>query len=153
MCFVHVDCTAKFRTALTHADPSPLLSFTKGIVEFDQIWEKCTTSTTMNLKEKYEADLKKEIKKLQRHRDQLKTWAASSEVKNKKPLLDARKVSHFRSSLTHRHRRSKRHGVVDRPCRAICLSDATRRTVVRKPLPPLGLCPLFGHPPVAANRV
>jgi hypothetical protein len=37
-------------------------------------------------------DLKKEIKKLQRFRDQVKTWASSSEVKNKQPLLDARKV-------------------------------------------------------------
>lgn len=38
-----------------------------------------------------EADLKKEIKKLQRYRDQIKSWASSSEVKNKKPLQDARK--------------------------------------------------------------
>ena len=28
----------------------------------------------MNQKEKYEGDLKKEIKKLQRYRDQIKTW-------------------------------------------------------------------------------
>ena len=36
-------------------------------------------------------DLKKEIKKLQRYRDQIKSWASSPDVKNKKPLLDARK--------------------------------------------------------------
>ena len=30
--------------------------------------------TSFNQKEKYEADLKKEIKKLQRYRDQIKTW-------------------------------------------------------------------------------
>lgn len=28
----------------------------------------------VNQKEKYESDLKKEIKKLQRYRDQIKTW-------------------------------------------------------------------------------
>jgi hypothetical protein len=38
----------------------------------------------VNQKEKFEADLKKEIKKLQRYRDQIKTWAQSSEVKDKK---------------------------------------------------------------------
>jgi hypothetical protein len=37
-------------------------------------------------------DLKKEIKKLQRYRDQVKSWASSSEVKIKQPLLDARKA-------------------------------------------------------------
>lgn len=30
----------------------------------------------VNQKEKYESDLKKEIKKLQRYRDQIKTWYA-----------------------------------------------------------------------------
>ncbi len=30
--------------------------------------------TSLNQKEKYEGDLKKEIKKLQRYRDQIKTW-------------------------------------------------------------------------------
>jgi CCR4-NOT transcription complex subunit 3 len=44
------------------------------------------------LKEKYESDLKKEIKKLQRLRDQIKSWLGSTEVKDKAPLLEARKV-------------------------------------------------------------
>ena len=48
-------------------------------------------TTNANLKEKYEGDLKKEIKKLQRYRDQVKTWAASSEIKNKEPLLEQRR--------------------------------------------------------------
>jgi CCR4-NOT transcriptional regulation complex NOT5 subunit len=30
--------------------------------------------TSLNQKEKYEGDLKKEIKKLQRYRDQIKVW-------------------------------------------------------------------------------
>jgi len=45
-----------------------------------------------NMKEKNEADLKKEIKKLQRLRDQIKTWIGSSDVKDKDALVDARKV-------------------------------------------------------------
>jgi len=44
------------------------------------------------LKEKYEGDLKKEIKKLQRLRDQIKTWLGSSDVKDKAPLTEARKI-------------------------------------------------------------
>ena len=35
--------------------------------------------------------MKKEIKKLQRFRDQVKQWAASNDVKDKNPLLDARR--------------------------------------------------------------
>ncbi|KAH7950341.1 hypothetical protein HPB49_022712 [Dermacentor silvarum] len=49
-------------------------------------------ATNTNQKEKYEADLKKEIKKLQRLRDQIKTWMASSEIKDKRILMDNRKL-------------------------------------------------------------
>ena len=59
---------------------------------FDSIWNKVHDTEHANQKEKFEADLKKEIKKLQRYRDQIKTWAASSEIKDKKQLLEARKV-------------------------------------------------------------
>ena len=34
----------------------------------------------VNQKEKYESDLKKEIKKLQRYRDQIKTWYCRSTI-------------------------------------------------------------------------
>jgi len=63
----------------------------EGIEQFDSIWEKVHSAATPNLKEKYEADLKKEIKKLQRYRDQIKSWHSSNDVKNKRPLADARK--------------------------------------------------------------
>ncbi|XVF31225.1 hypothetical protein REPUB_Repub16aG0127300 [Reevesia pubescens] len=60
----------------------------EGVDVFEGIWNK----------EKFEADLKKEIKKLQRYRDQIKTWIQSSEIKDKKisasyeqALVDARK--------------------------------------------------------------
>jgi CCR4-NOT transcription complex subunit 3 len=64
----------------------------EGVEVFDSIWNKVHDTEHANQKEKFEADLKKEIKKLQRYRDQIKTWAASSEIKDKKALLDARKL-------------------------------------------------------------
>ncbi|XP_068650325.1 uncharacterized protein [Aristolochia californica] len=63
----------------------------EGVDIFDSIWNKVYDTENANQKEKFEADLKKEIKKLQRYRDQIKTWIQSSEIKDKKALLDARK--------------------------------------------------------------
>ncbi|EGB04669.1 hypothetical protein AURANDRAFT_55061 [Aureococcus anophagefferens] len=63
----------------------------EGVEIFDEIWDKVYSATQQNQKEKYEVDLKKEIKKLQRHRDQIKTWVASSDIKDKRPLTDARR--------------------------------------------------------------
>lgn len=79
---------------------------------FEDIWQKVYNATNSNqkvsknfygneaslfyinvlFKEKYEADLKKEIKKLQRLRDQIKSWIASGEIKDKSTLLDYRKL-------------------------------------------------------------
>jgi CCR4-NOT transcription complex subunit 3 len=64
----------------------------EGVEEFNDIWEKVYTADTQSLKEKFEADLKKEIKKLQRLRDQIKTWISSSEIKDKTQLVEARKT-------------------------------------------------------------
>lgn len=64
----------------------------EGIGQFESIHEKLQTCTNSSQKEKLEDLLKREIKKLQRHRDQIKTWAANSEIKDKKPLLDQRKL-------------------------------------------------------------
>jgi CCR4-NOT transcription complex subunit 3 len=59
-------------------------------MEFDSILEKIEQSTNAAQKEKLEADLKREIKKLQRLRDQVKSWASSNEIKDKAPLLEQR---------------------------------------------------------------
>ncbi|CAH8843067.1 unnamed protein product [Trichobilharzia szidati] len=56
-----------------------------------EILDKFESSNNPTQKEKFEGDLKKEIKKLQRLRDQIKTWITASEVKDKRPLLEARK--------------------------------------------------------------
>ena len=64
----------------------------EGVEIFDEIWEKVYAAEQQSLKEKYEADLKKEIKKLQRLRDQIKTWISSSEIKDKSQLTEVRKT-------------------------------------------------------------
>ncbi|GMN68521.1 hypothetical protein TIFTF001_037576 [Ficus carica] len=56
----------------------------EGVDVFDSIWNKVYDTDNANQKEKFEADLKKEIKKLQPYRDQIKTWIQSSEIKDKK---------------------------------------------------------------------
>ncbi|UXI14395.1 CCR4-NOT transcription complex subunit 3 [Sarcoptes scabiei] len=64
----------------------------EGVEMFEDIWQKVHNATNANQKEKYEADLKKEIKKLQRLRDQIKSWLASSDIKDKRLLIDYRKL-------------------------------------------------------------
>ncbi|KAI5695188.1 hypothetical protein M8J75_012372 [Diaphorina citri] len=69
-----------------------LKKVSEGVETFEDIWQKVHNATNSNQKEKYEADLKKEIKKLQRLRDQIKSWIASAEIKDKSTLLDYRKL-------------------------------------------------------------
>ncbi|KAI2606132.1 Not1 N-terminal domain, CCR4-Not complex component-domain-containing protein [Hypoxylon fragiforme] len=64
----------------------------EGVAEFDGIYEKIEQSNNPAQKEKLEDNLKREIKKLQRLRDQIKTWAASNDIKDKAPLLEHRKL-------------------------------------------------------------
>lgn len=64
----------------------------EGIQAFEVIYDKIQQSTNASQKEKLEDSLKREIKKLQRHRDQIKTWAAGNEIKDKKPLMEQRKA-------------------------------------------------------------
>ncbi|KAL8419015.1 hypothetical protein RB594_002286 [Gaeumannomyces avenae] len=63
----------------------------EGVTEFEAIYEKIEQSTNPAQKEKLEDNLKREIKKLQRLRDQIKTWAASNDIKDKAPLLENRR--------------------------------------------------------------
>ncbi|KAK3383938.1 Not1 N-terminal domain, CCR4-Not complex component-domain-containing protein [Lasiosphaeria ovina] len=64
----------------------------EGVAEFEGIYEKIEQSNNPAQKEKLEDQLKREIKKLQRLRDQIKTWAASNDIKDKAPLLDHRRL-------------------------------------------------------------
>lgn len=79
------------RTLVAEIDRT-LKKVSEGVETFEGIFEKIQTTQMVNQKEKLEQDLKKEIKKLQRHRDQIKTWISSSEIKDKRALLDNRKL-------------------------------------------------------------
>jgi len=64
----------------------------EGLELFDDMRAKLDACDTPSLKTKMEEELKRELKKLQKHRDAIKGWASSSEVKIKTPnLLTARR--------------------------------------------------------------
>ncbi|CAM0135519.1 general negative regulator of transcription subunit 5 [Umbelopsis sp. WA50703] len=69
-----------------------LKKVSEGVETFDTMVDKLESAPNANQKEKYESDLKKEIKKLQRLRDQIKTWLQSSEIKDKRALTENRKL-------------------------------------------------------------
>eukprot|EP01060_Flectonema_neradi_P004884 TRINITY_DN13206_c0_g1_i1.p1 TRINITY_DN13206_c0_g1~~TRINITY_DN13206_c0_g1_i1.p1 ORF type:complete len:253 (+),score=44.83 TRINITY_DN13206_c0_g1_i1:56-760(+) len=64
---------------------------TEGISLFDDIWEKLHNATAPNLKERLQADLKSETKKLQRMREQIKTWQGMSDIRDKRTIDEARR--------------------------------------------------------------
>lgn len=64
----------------------------EGIQAFESIYDKIQQSTNPSQKEKLEDNLKREIKKLQRQRDQIKTWATGNDIKDKKSLMEQRKA-------------------------------------------------------------
>ncbi|CEG78959.1 Putative Potential mRNA deadenylase and CCR4-NOT complex subunit Not5p [Rhizopus microsporus] len=69
-----------------------LKKVSEGVETFEYIFAKINHTNNNNQKDKYEQDLKKEIKKLQRLRDQIKTWLASNDIKDKRALLENRKL-------------------------------------------------------------
>jgi CCR4-NOT transcription complex subunit 3 len=67
----------------------------EGVQQFEQTYDKIYQlgpGGNPSQKEKLEDTLKRTVKKLQRHRDQIKTWAQSNEIKDKKPLIEHRKL-------------------------------------------------------------
>ncbi|KAF5388110.1 hypothetical protein D9615_000039 [Tricholomella constricta] len=69
-----------------------LKKVSEGVELFESIYDKMQASTNQTQKEKLELDLKTQIKKLQRLRDQIKTWVASNDIKDKTALLDNRRL-------------------------------------------------------------
>lgn len=69
-----------------------LKKVSEGVELFESIYDKMQASTNQTQKEKLETDLKTQIKKLQRMRDQIKTWVASNEIKDKTQLLENRRL-------------------------------------------------------------
>ncbi|KAG2229810.1 Not1 N-terminal domain, CCR4-Not complex component-domain-containing protein [Thamnidium elegans] len=69
-----------------------LKKVSEGVETFEAIFDKIHYTNNANQKDKYEQDLKKEIKKLQRLRDQIKTWLSSNDIKDKRALMENRKL-------------------------------------------------------------
>ena len=75
------------RTSLHHCLTCPfptsaeidrcLKKVAEGVEKFEETWQKVHNASNTNQKEKYEEDLKKEIKKLQRLRDQVHSPVAT----------------------------------------------------------------------------
>ena len=61
----------------------------EGVELFDEIWDKVYGAQNQNQKEKFEAELKSQIKKLQRYRDDIKTWITNSDIKVRLPHAHA----------------------------------------------------------------
>ncbi|CAL9736614.1 general negative regulator of transcription subunit 5 [Monosporozyma servazzii] len=62
-----------------------------GVQEFDsiyEIFESIDSSENQSYKEKLEADLKREVKKLQKHREQIKLWVSKEDIKDKDQLTN-----------------------------------------------------------------
>lgn len=64
----------------------------EGMEIFDTLYERHQTTSSSSQRDKLESELKKEIKKLQRFREQVKNWQTASEVKEKDKLLEYRKL-------------------------------------------------------------
>ena len=63
----------------------------EGLDVFNDIWDKVYSAQNVAQRDKFEAELKSQIKKLQRLRDQIKTWQADSSVKDKSKIDVARR--------------------------------------------------------------
>jgi CCR4-NOT transcription complex subunit 3 len=63
----------------------------EGLDLFNEIWDKVYAAQNMAQRDKFETDLKSQIKKLQRLRDQIKVWQADSSIKDKSKIDSARK--------------------------------------------------------------
>ncbi|CDO92458.1 unnamed protein product [Kluyveromyces dobzhanskii CBS 2104] len=61
----------------------------EGLEEYEDIYDKFqnTESDNQSYREKLESDLKREIKKLQKHREQIKSWLSKDDIKDRADVL------------------------------------------------------------------
>ncbi|CAD5221908.1 unnamed protein product [Bursaphelenchus okinawaensis] len=71
----------------------------EGLELFEDMIQKMHEANGENMKEKCQEDLKKEIKKLQRLRDQVKNWQGSNEIKDKEKLNTYRRLIETKMEL------------------------------------------------------
>ena len=69
-----------------------LKKVTEGLQHFDQIYDKISQCANQSQRDKLEQDLKKEIKKLQRNRDQIKLYLQKDEIKDKRQLEENKRL-------------------------------------------------------------
>ena len=62
----------------------------EGLAEFDGLKAQVSACDAPQLKMKLEDELKRELKKLQKHRDAVKMWSSSGDVKDKSKLVEAK---------------------------------------------------------------
>ena len=89
-CFVRPCCLTS--SAWIAEVDRTLKKVAEGVEIFDGIYDKMQASTNQTQKEKLESDLKTQIKKLQRLRDQIKSWVTNNDIKDKTQLIDNRKL-------------------------------------------------------------
>ncbi|CAJ0942048.1 unnamed protein product, partial [Mesorhabditis belari] len=68
----------------------------EGVEEFEMIMNKMQDANSDNQRDKYQDDLKREIKKLQRLRDSLKGWQNNPDIKDKDKLIQYRRLIELR---------------------------------------------------------
>ncbi|WVQ81648.1 hypothetical protein IAT38_003773 [Cryptococcus sp. DSM 104549] len=69
-----------------------LKSVGQGVEVFESTFDKLNHASNATQKDKLENDLKTQIKKLQRMRDQIKAWLGNGDIKDKTALLDNRRL-------------------------------------------------------------
>ncbi|KAF6062883.1 Not1 N-terminal domain, CCR4-Not complex component family protein [Candida albicans] len=81
----------------------------EGLQAFDEIKDKINATESASQREKLENDLKKELKKLQRSRDQLKQWLGDSSIKLDKNVLQENrtKIEHAMDQFKELEKSSK----------------------------------------------
>lgn len=63
----------------------------EGLEEFDTTFEQMTMTENQNTRDKYESNLKAELKKLQKYREQIKSWIGNSDVKDTSELMESKR--------------------------------------------------------------
>ena len=69
-----------------------LKKVTKEVEKFDDTLKKVHNASNRKRKQKYVEDLKKKSKKLQPLQNQIKTWIATAEIKDKSVLVEKLKL-------------------------------------------------------------
>jgi CCR4-NOT transcription complex subunit 3 len=82
----------------------------EGVEIFDEIWEKVYSAQNQNQKEKFESELKSQIKKLQRYRDDIKVHLLRRGFSATRTLHQPTLLAHISLRLGSQTRTSRTNG-------------------------------------------